>query len=98
MATNKDIARLLERCTDNGLGNKRTDDELGRTANEWLIVLGGFKADLLNRALTQYLSNDSGSYACLPKAGEIKQICENILEDEAARSVGLFGQVPAMRE
>ena len=78
----KDISKLLERCVSNGLGGNRTDAEMGRLANEWLEVLGAFSAELLNKALTQYLANDSGSYVRMPKAGEIKLICENILEDE----------------
>lgn len=81
MAVNSDIGRLLQRCETVGLGGKRTKEEMSDLLNEWLKILGGYNAELLNEALTQYIANDTRVYARLPKAGELRQICDNILEE-----------------
>jgi len=98
MATNKDIGRLLERCEDNGLGGKRTDEEMGRLVNEWLEVLGGCNTKLLDAALTEYLANDTRTYARLPKSGELLQIYNNLLDEKLRKnSLNYDGKCPWCR-
>ena len=85
MAVISDIGRLLQRCETVGLGGKRTKEEMSDLVNEWLKVLGVYNAELLDQALTEYIANDTRVYARLPKAGELRQICDNILEERQRR-------------
>ena len=91
MAVISDIGRLLQRCETVGLGGKRTKEVMSDLVNEWLNVLGVYNAELLDQALTEYIANDTRVYARLPKAGELRQICDNILEERQRRQGLDFG-------
>ncbi len=91
MARDKDILSLLERYNKAYPNRRLNEQELADITEEWLKVLGGYNAELLNEALTEYIASDTSVYARLPKAGELRQICDNILE-ERERQQSLEGE------
>ncbi len=85
MANVADIIKLLQRSDKIYRARPREASDLGEIAVEWLKILGGCDAAMLNEALTVYIKGDGGAYAHAPKPGELMGVYNELLRERQGR-------------